>query len=96
MRERTILQHRAVLPYAATTSGLPGRAAHGPLPVALISQRDRGRPHHLTAGVSPAQAQDPVLSPRGRPLRTRLTHTLEVAQIARTHRPRAVSQRGSD
>ena len=59
-------------------------AAHGTLPDPTCYQRDIDRIVHQ--GVPPADALDPGLSPAGGGdhYRTRMTHTLEVARIART------------
>ena len=86
VRERTILQHRAVLsPYACDDERLTGRARPmEPCPLRTDFQRDRDRIIHCKAFRRLKHKTQCFLAPEDDHFRTRLTHTLEVAQIART------------
>ena len=72
--------------YATLSAASGGRARpEPPCPVRTIFQRDRDRIIHLCRAFRRlAQKTQVFISPREDHLRTRLSHTLEVAQIART------------
>jgi dGTPase len=86
VRERTIAQHRAVYsPWACGDEQLIGRARPlEPCPLRTDFQRDRDRIIHCKAFRRMKHKTQCFLAPEGDHFRTRLTHTLEVAQIART------------
>ena len=86
VRERTILQHRAVLsPYACDDERLTGRARPmEPCPLRTDFQRDRDRIIHCKAFRRLKHKTQVFLQPEGDHYRTRMTHTLEVSRIART------------
>ncbi len=72
--------------YATLSAESAGRARREqPCPVRTIFQRDRDRIIHLCRAFRRlAQKTQVFISPREDHLRTRLSHTLEVSQIART------------
>jgi dGTPase len=72
--------------YATLSAESAGRARpEEPCPVRTIFQRDRDRIIHLCRAFRRlAQKTQVFISPREDHLRTRLSHTLEVSQIART------------
>ncbi len=72
--------------YATLSAESAGRARpEPPCPVRTIFQRDRDRIIHLCQAFRRlAQKTQVFIAPREDHLRTRLSHTLEVAQIART------------
>ena len=72
--------------YATLSAESAGRARpEPPCPVRTIFQRDRDRIIHLCRAFRRlAQKTQVFISPREDHLRTRLSHTLEVSQIART------------
>jgi len=72
--------------YATLSAASAGRARpEPPCPVRTIFQRDRDRIIHLCRAFRRlAQKTQVFISPREDHLRTRLSHTLEVSQIART------------
>ena len=86
LREECELRERENLsPYAALAAESRGREK--PLPsdgVRTDFQRDRDRIIHCKAFRRLKQKTQVFLSPEGAHYRTRLTHTLEVSQIART------------
>ena len=79
-RERKLLA-----PYACLSSESRGRAVpEAEDPNRMIFQRDRDRILHTKAFRRLKRKTQVFLAPQGDHYRTRLTHTLEVAQIART------------
>jgi len=86
VRERTIQQHRLVLsPFACDDERLTGRVkAMEPCPLRTEFQRDRDRIVHCKAFRRMKHKTQCFLSPEDDHFRTRLTHTMEVQQIART------------
>jgi dGTPase len=87
IREQIEERERAYLsPFATLSAASAGRLRSEPLcPVRTIFQRDRDRIIHLCRAFRRlAQKTQVFISPREDHLRTRLSHTLEVSQIART------------
>lgn len=86
MRERTEEIERTTLsPFASLSENSRGRAVREePCPLRACYQRDRDRIIHCKAFRRLKQKTQVFLSPEGDHYRTRLTHTLEVSQIART------------
>jgi dGTPase len=85
-RERTEQIERDTLsPRAALASASRGREGHEPQdPLRTCYQRDRDRIVHTKAFRRLKHKTQVFLAPEGDHYRVRLTHTLEVAQIART------------
>ncbi|MDR1673916.1 MAG: deoxyguanosinetriphosphate triphosphohydrolase [Oscillospiraceae bacterium] len=89
VREQTIAYEREMLSEYACFSGESGelsrrKTAEQPCPYRTSFQRDRDRIIHSNAFQRLKHKTQVFLSPVGDHYRTRLTHTLEVSQIART------------
>ncbi len=86
VREQTEQIEQEILsPWAAKAGSSRGRARPGEdCPLRTIVQRDRDRVIHCKSFRRLKTKTQVFLSPRGDHYRTRLTHTLEVSQIART------------
>lgn len=85
-REFTELTEKTILsPYACLSSQSKGRVKdEEKCPLRTDFQRDRDRIIHCNAFVRLKHKTQVFLNPTGDHYRTRLTHTLEVSQIART------------
>ena len=78
-------EHLIYSPYASFSDSSLGRSrAEQPCPIRTCYQRDRDRIIHCNAFRRLKHKTQVFLSPEGDHYRTRLTHTLEVSQIART------------
>lgn len=78
-------EHKILSPYAAFSDQSKGREQYeAPCDIRPIFQRDRDRILHSKAFRRLKHKTQVFLAPEGDHYRTRLTHTLEVAQIART------------
>lgn len=78
-------ERRLLSPYASLSMQSRGRfRAEAPCDIRTDYQRDRDRIIHCNAFRRLKHKTQVFLSPQGDHYRTRLTHTLEVAQIART------------
>ena len=86
VRERTEEIERITLsPFATLSENSRGRAVpEKPCPLRPCFQRDRDRIIHCKSFRRLKHKTQVFLSPEGDHYRTRLTHTLEVSQIART------------
>ena len=79
------IEHLTLAPWATFSDASRGRARPEEQdPLRPVFQRDRDRVLHCKAFRRLKQKTQVFLSPEGDLYRTRLTHTLEVAQIART------------
>ena len=79
------IEHLTLAPWASFSDRSRGRARPEPQdPLRPVYQRDRDRIIHCKAFRRLKQKTQVFLSPEGDLYRTRLTHTLEVSQIART------------
>ena len=78
-------EHEYLSPYASFSDGSKGRDVYEkPCDIRPIYQRDRDRILHSKAFRRLKHKTQVFLAPEGDHYRTRLTHTLEVAQISRT------------
>ncbi len=79
------LEHQILSPYAAFADQSKGRTSdEEPCEIRTAFQRDRDRIIHCKSFRRLKHKTQVFLSPEGDHYRTRLTHTLEVSQIART------------
>ncbi len=79
------LEQQSLAPWAALSMRSQGRKhPEEPCPLRTVYQRDRDRIIHCKSFRRLKHKTQVFLSPEGDHYRTRLTHTLEVAQIART------------
>lgn len=86
VREKTLeIEEKTISPYGMLCKNTKGRARpEEECPVRTAYQRDRDRIIHCNAFLRLKQKTQVFLSPVGDHYRTRLTHTFEVSQIART------------
>jgi len=85
IRQRTEAREESLSPYAAKSRASQGRLKYEePCPIRTAFQRDRDRIIHCKAFRRLKHKTQVFIAPLGDHYVTRLTHTLEVAQIART------------
>lgn len=86
VREKTLeIEEKTISPYGMLCKNTKGRVRpEEECPVRTAYQRDRDRIIHCNAFLRLKQKTQVFLSPVGDHYRTRLTHTFEVSQIART------------
>jgi dGTPase len=86
IREKTEeIEDTFLSPFAARAVNSPGRATYEePCPIRTVYARDRDRIIHCKSFRRLKYKTQVFLAPEGDHYRTRLTHTLEVSQIART------------
>ena len=86
IREKAELREKQFFsPYASFSTGTKGREREEALcDIRTVYQRDRDRILHAKSFRRLKHKTQVFLRPQGDHYRTRLTHTLEVAQIART------------
>ena len=86
VREKTLeIEEKTISPYGMLCKNTKGRnRSEEECPVRTAYQRDRDRIIHCNAFLRLKQKTQVFLSPVGDHYRTRLTHTFEVSQIART------------
>lgn len=86
VREKTLeIEEKTISPYGMLCKNTKGRVRpEDECPVRTAYQRDRDRIIHCNAFLRLKQKTQVFLSPVGDHYRTRLTHTFEVSQIART------------
>jgi dGTPase len=93
IRQRREAREESLSPYAVKSRLSRGRERdEEPCPVRTAFQRDRDRILHTNAFRRLKHKTQVFIMPLGDHYATRLTHTLEVSQVARTIAPRPQSQ----